>query len=150
MEGADRGRRSQDLNPLWERWLKGPPAAECGLFEREHALHGASLVAQLVKNPHPPAMQETWVPSLGWEDPREKGKATHSSILPWRILVDCIVHEVAKSRTRPSDFRILFMCRGAGEEDRPEDVNPAQEALCTNRDQEELEGWDSQGQRPSA
>ena len=43
----------------------------------------ASLVAQLVKNP--PAMQETWVPSLGWEDPLEKGKATHSNILAWRI-----------------------------------------------------------------
>ena len=43
----------------------------------------ASLVAQLVKNP--PAMQETWVGSLGWEDPLEKGKATHSSILTWRI-----------------------------------------------------------------
>ena len=42
----------------------------------------ASLVAQLVKNP--PAMQETWVRSLGWEDPLEKGKATHSSILAWR------------------------------------------------------------------
>ena len=39
----------------------------------------ASLVAQLVKNP--PAMWETWVSSLGWEDPLEKGKATHSSIL---------------------------------------------------------------------
>ena len=43
----------------------------------------ASLVAQLVKNP--PAMWETWVRSLGWEDPLEKGKATHSSILSWRI-----------------------------------------------------------------
>ena len=40
-------------------------------------------VAQLVKNP--PAMWETWVCSLGWEDPLEKGKATHSSILAWRI-----------------------------------------------------------------
>ena len=39
----------------------------------------ASLVAQLVKNP--PAVRETWVPSLGWEDPLEKGKATHCSIL---------------------------------------------------------------------
>ena len=39
----------------------------------------ASFVAQLVKNP--PAMQETWVQSLSWEDPLEKGKATHSSIL---------------------------------------------------------------------
>ena len=44
----------------------------------------ASLVAQLVKNP--PAIQETWVRSLGWEDPLEKEKATHSSILAWRIL----------------------------------------------------------------
>ena len=43
----------------------------------------ASLVAQLVKNP--PAMWETWVRSLGWEDPLEKGKATHSSILACRI-----------------------------------------------------------------
>ena len=39
----------------------------------------ASLVAQLIKNP--PAMRETWVRSLGWEDPLEKGKATHSRIL---------------------------------------------------------------------
>ena len=42
-----------------------------------------SLVAQLVKNP--PAMRETWVRSLGVEDPLEKGKATYSSILAWRI-----------------------------------------------------------------
>ena len=39
--------------------------------------------AQLVKNP--PAMWESWVRSLGWEDPLEKGTATHSSILAWRI-----------------------------------------------------------------
>ena len=44
----------------------------------------ASLVAQLVKNL--PAMWETWVRSVGWKDPLEKGKATHSSILAWRIL----------------------------------------------------------------
>ena len=43
----------------------------------------ASLRAQLVKNL--PAMQETWVRFLGWEDPLEKGMATHSSILAWRI-----------------------------------------------------------------
>ena len=43
----------------------------------------AFLVAQWVKNP--PAMQETWVRSLGWEDPLEKGMATHSIILAWRI-----------------------------------------------------------------
>ena len=43
---------------------------------------GASPVAELVKNP--PAMQDTWVRSLSWEDPLEKGKATHSSVLAWR------------------------------------------------------------------
>ena len=43
----------------------------------------ASLVALMVKNP--PAMWETWLRSLGWEDPLEKGMATHSSILAWRI-----------------------------------------------------------------
>ena len=43
----------------------------------------ASLEAQLVKNL--PAMRETWIRSLGWEGPVEKGKATHSSILAWRI-----------------------------------------------------------------
>ena len=46
-------------------------------------LSEASLIAQLVKNP--PAMQETWVQFLGWEDPLEKGTATRSSILTWRI-----------------------------------------------------------------
>ena len=40
-------------------------------------------MAQLVKNP--PAMQETWVRSQGWDDPLEKEKATHSSVLAWRI-----------------------------------------------------------------
>ena len=40
-------------------------------------------VVKMVKNP--PAMQETWVRSLGWADPLEKGMATHSSILAWRI-----------------------------------------------------------------
>ena len=44
------------------------------------------MVAQKVKNLS--AMQGTWVRSLGWEDPLEKGKATHSSILAWRIPMD--------------------------------------------------------------
>ena len=61
----------------------------------------ASFVAQLVKNL--PAMWETWVRSLGWEDPLEKGKATHSSILAWRI--PWTIHGVAKSRTQESDFQ---------------------------------------------
>ena len=46
------------------------------------AFTGASLVAQMVKNL--PAMWETWVLSLGWEDPLEEGMAIHSSILAWR------------------------------------------------------------------
>ena len=55
-------------------------------------------VVQLVKSL--PAMLETWVRSLAWEDALEKGKATHSSILAWRIpWTDCIVHGVAKSLT---------------------------------------------------
>ena len=48
-----------------------------------HSIPFTALVAQLVKNP--PAMRETWVRSLGWEDPLEKGMATHSSILAWKI-----------------------------------------------------------------
>ena len=56
----------------------------------------ASLVAQLVENL--PAVQESWVQSLGWEDPLEKGKASHSSVLAWRIL-QTIIHVVARSRT---------------------------------------------------
>ena len=51
-----------------------------------HVDNGASLVAQLVKNP--PAIWETWVRSLDWEDPLEEGMATHPSILAWRIPMD--------------------------------------------------------------
>ena len=61
----------------------------------------ASLVAQLVKNL--PAMRKIWVRSLGWEDPLEKGKATHSSILAWRILWKgawrAMVHRVTEDAT---------------------------------------------------
>ena len=59
---------------------------------------GASLVAQMGKNL--PAMQETWVQFLGWEDPLEKEKATHSSVLAWRIpQTEATVHGVPKSWT---------------------------------------------------
>ena len=59
----------------------------------------------MVKNP--PAMQETWVRSLGWKDPLEEGIATHSSILAWRIPMDrgawqASVNGIAKSQTRLS------------------------------------------------
>ena len=64
-----------------------------------------SLVAQMVKNP--PAMRETWVRSLGWEDPLEEGMPTHSRILAWRIPVDrggwrATVRGVTKNRRRLS------------------------------------------------
>ena len=56
-----------------------------GLFETgsKEGPHEYLVVAQLVKNL--PAMRETWVRSLGWEDLLEKGKASHSNILAWRI-----------------------------------------------------------------
>ena len=57
-----------------------------GFIERVELLIRASLVSQTVKNT--PAMRETWVRSLGWEDPLEEGMATHSSILAWRIPMD--------------------------------------------------------------
>ena len=60
------------------------------------------MVAKMVKNP--PAMWETWVQSLGWEDPPEEDMATHSSILAWRIPMDRrtwqdTVHGITKSQT---------------------------------------------------
>ena len=65
-----------------------------------------SLVAQMVKNL--PAMREIWVQSLGWDDPLEKGMATHSSVLAWRIPMGrgawwATVHGVTKSRAPLSD-----------------------------------------------
>ena len=66
----------------------------------------SSLVAQLVKNL--PAVQETLVQFLGWEDSLEEGMAIHSSILPWRIPMDrgawqATICGVTKSQTRVSD-----------------------------------------------
>ena len=63
-------------------------------------------MAQTVKNLL--AMRETWVQSLGWEDPLQEGMATHSSILAWRILMNrgawwATVHGVVKSQTLLSD-----------------------------------------------
>ena len=63
-------------------------------------------MAQIVKSL--PATWETWVQSLGWEDPLEEGMATHSSIIDWRVAIDrgtwrATVHEVAKSQTQLSD-----------------------------------------------
>ena len=66
----------------------------------------ASFVAQLVKNL--PAMQETWIRSLGWEDPLKKGKATHSRILAWRIPWTVLVRGIKKNQTRLSNFCFLL------------------------------------------
>ena len=54
-----------------------------GITQASECSHWTSLVAQMVKNL--PAVQEVWVLSLGWENPLEKGMATHPSILAWRI-----------------------------------------------------------------
>ena len=62
---------------------KHPVSVRNAHFCSEVYILWTSLVAQLVKNLH--AMQETWVRFLGWEDPLEKEKATHSRILAWRI-----------------------------------------------------------------
>ena len=69
-------------------------------------IYAIFLVTETVKNL--PAIRETWVSSLGWEDPLEEGMATHSSILAWRIPMDreawkATVHGVTKSQTQLSD-----------------------------------------------
>ena len=61
-----------------------------------------SLVAQLVQNP--PAMQETWVRSLVWEDPPGEGKGCPLQYSGLENSMDCIVHGVTKSQTRLSGF----------------------------------------------
>ena len=73
---------------------------------------GCHLVARTLKRL--PTMWETWVRSLGQEDPLEKEMATHTSTLAWRIPWTeepgrAVVHGVAKSRTRLSDFLSLFI-----------------------------------------
>ena len=77
-----------------------------GTSENMKSSYYLTKVAQKVKNP--PAMWETWVQPLGWEDPLEEGLATHSSILAWRIPMDrgawqAIVHGVTNSQTRLSN-----------------------------------------------
>ena len=89
-------------NTLWRVQIELPVLNVFGLN-----YFGTSLVAQLVKNP--PAMRKTWVQSLGWEDPLEKGTATHPSILAWRIPWTVIVHGVAKSWTWLSDWTVAMV-----------------------------------------
>ena len=66
----------------------------------------AFLVAQLVKKP--PAMQDTWVWSLGWEDPLEEGMATHSNILAWRI--PWTIQSMGLQRVRHNWATFTFTC----------------------------------------
>ena len=82
--------------PQFDSWV-GKIAGEGTGYPLQNSW--ASLVAQLVKNP--PAMQETWVQSLDWEDPLEKGKAWSGSLQYSGLenSLDCIVHGVAKSQT---------------------------------------------------
>ena len=72
----------------------------------------ASLAAQLVKNP--PAMQETWVRSLGREDPLAKEMATHSNILAWRIPwteePGGLQSTGSQNQTQPSDLHLCSLC----------------------------------------
>ena len=73
-----------ETNSLEEPGRWGNQTSELSkLFRQQQRLSWASLAARTVKNP--PARRETWVPSLGWEDPLEEGTATHSNILAWRI-----------------------------------------------------------------
>ena len=82
----------------------------------------ASQVAQVVKNP--PAMRETWVQSLGWQDPLEEGMATHSSVLAWRIPrpeepgglqsmgSQRVGHDWATKQTHTCSVKLLCLGRG--------------------------------------
>ena len=84
-------------------WRRGGREVQEGW---DRCIHKAdSLVAQLVKNL--PAIQETWVRSLGWEAPLEKGMAAHSST-GLENSMDCVVPGVAKSWTRLSDFHLTL------------------------------------------
>ena len=88
----------------------GKPSGEGISYSLQYSW--AFLVVRMIKNPC--AMRKTWVRSLGWEDPLEKGTATHSSILAWRIpwtegAWQATVHGVTKSQTGLSDFHFDFI-----------------------------------------
>ena len=74
--------------PLGSTYFALPSAkCKCGAsYLNKYGGEGSSLVAQLVKNPA--AMQETWIRFLGWEETLDKGMATHSGVLAWRIPMD--------------------------------------------------------------
>ena len=87
-------------NPAITDHLWGPENYNLGLNRLCFIIfYPMSLVAQMAKNP--PAMRETWIWSLSWEDPLEEGMATHSSIFAWRIPMDrgAWLYRVAESDT---------------------------------------------------
>ena len=105
------GFKSQPRSPLAE-WPGASYEPLCACKMGVVKSWWASLVAQTVKNPS--AIWETWVWSLGWENPLEEGMAIHSSILAWRIPMDrgawqAIVHGVAKSQTWLSDYAQIMV-----------------------------------------
>ena len=129
-----------------------------------HMIMRASLVAQLVKSL--PPMRETWVPSLGWEDPLEREMATHSSILAWRIPWNIQWSGGLPSRTQLSHvhFHIImgfpsgsegkeFTCNvgdlgsisGLGRSAGGEHGNPLQYSCLENSHGQEPDGLQSMG-----
>ena len=84
-----KNRLRQVLEKMWKKWKfvdHGTNVNGAAVIQNRIRVHqniNSSLIAQFVKNL--PTRRETWVQSLGWEDPLEKEKATHSSILAWRI-----------------------------------------------------------------
>ena len=91
---------NQQLSMFYQVECSEGTGQETGTFDGRYRDLRASLVAQMAKNL--PAMWETWVQSLGQEDPLEEGMATHSSVLAWKIPMDrgawrATVHGVTKS-----------------------------------------------------
>ena len=80
----------------------------CLLGSKGFCVLTASLIIQVVKNQ--PAMWETWVRSLGWEDALEKGEATQSSILAWRVLWTIYSPWVTKSQHNRAPFTFTTPC----------------------------------------
>ena len=115
---------------VFEWWCYGwffKSSLHLSVFAKCLLMNWASLVAQLVKKP--PAVLETWVWSLGWEDPLEKGKATHSSILAWRI-PQTVESMGSQNQTRLSNFH-FFSNEYMGFPGGPD----RKESACNARDQ---------------
>ena len=92
------------LREVWARWQEQ-------IWLSENIYGCVFTVGQLVKNL--PIMQETWIWSLGWEDPLEKGMATHSSILSWKIswqrILEATVHSVARVGHNWAHFHYVWV-----------------------------------------